>query len=192
MPYFRSLVNIGSLLSTMIAIQIVELSEGNHPFKVEIDASQIPGLTPEILGMISTEGVLRKFGNRYILDAEACGIARLVCDRSLEEFDEPLKAALHIEFKIDHSLAAKQHGREGEFDDEEVRGIYEVDKVIDITEDVRQVLTVAIPFRRVAPAYRDNKLNEIHTSVTVRDSNDLDLPVEVDDRWSALTKLKRS
>ena len=176
----------------MIAIQIVGLREGNHPFTVEIEASQILGITPEIRGTVSTTGVLRKIGSRYLLDAETFGTARLVCDRSLEEFDEPLQAAFHIEFKVDHLLAAKQQGSEGEFDDEEVRGMYTENKVIDITEDVRQVLTVAIPFRRVAPEYRDKKLNEIHSSVAVRDSNVVDLHVEVDDRWSALSKLKRS
>ncbi|MCX6139818.1 MAG: DUF177 domain-containing protein [Candidatus Kapabacteria bacterium] len=175
----------------MIAIQIVGLREGNHPFSAETDSSKIAGLSPEFFGVIRTNGVLKKLGSRYVVDGESVATARLVCDRSLEEYEETISASFSIVFEVDHVLAAQQKGREGELDDEETRGIREEDKVIDITEDVRQVLTVAIPFRRVAPTYRDKTLNEIHSSNWERDSEDVDLPNEVDDRWSALAKLKR-
>lgn len=158
---------------------------------METDASKIPGLAPEFVGSIHAKGVLKKLGSRYVVDGEASATARLVCDRSTEEYEESISASFSIVFEVDHVLAAQQKGHEGELDDEDVRGIREEDKVIDIADDVRQVLTVAIPFRRVAPAYRDKSLNEIHSSDWERDPADVDLPNEVDDRWSALAKLKR-
>jgi uncharacterized metal-binding protein YceD (DUF177 family) len=98
---------------------------------------------------------------------------------------------IDLDFVVDHDLAATQRGRISELDDEEVRGIREEDKVIDLTEDVRQVLTVAIPFRRVAPAYRDKELEEIHPAIKERDANGTDHSQVVDERWAALAKLKR-
>lgn len=175
----------------MITINIVGLRDGNHPFSIETDVSQIPGLASEFIGTIHTEGVLRKASSRYTLDADVSGTARLVCDRSLEEYEEPITAVIDLDFVVDHDLAATQRGRISELDDEEVRGIREEDKVIDLTEDVRQVLTVAIPFRRVAPAYRDKELEEIHPAIKERDADGTDHTQVVDERWAALAKLKR-
>lgn len=48
----------------MITINIVGLRDGNHPFSIETDVSQIPGLASEFVGTIHTEGVLRKARDR--------------------------------------------------------------------------------------------------------------------------------
>lgn len=175
----------------MITINIVGLRDGNHPFNIETDVSKIPEIASEFIGTVHTEGVLRKVSSRYSLVADVSGTARLVCDRSLEEYDEPISAVIDLDFVVDHDLAAQQRGRISELDDEEVRGIREEDKVIDLTEDVRQVLTVAIPFRRVAPAYRDIELEEIHPVIKGNDADETVEPEMVDDRWAALAKLKR-
>lgn len=174
----------------MIDISIVGIRDGNHPFEMTVQASEIPGFGPEFLRDVHVEGVLQKRGGRYTVSATATATARLVCDRSLEEYDEPLEASFELEYTVDTALAVSQRGRIAELDDEEVRGLRDDDKAVDITEDVRQVLTLAIPARRVAPAYRDKDLDEIFPSIKGRDaeqpSND------VDDRWEALKNIHRT
>ena len=78
---------------------------------------------------------------------------------------------------------------EGAFtcDDEQERGIGEDDRTLDITEDVRQVLTVAIPMQHIAPQFRDVPLEDLYPTLKdSRDSSEL-----VDDPWAALQQLKR-
>ncbi len=176
----------------MIDISIVGIRDGNHPFTIETPVSDIPGLAPEFIGTVRTEGVLRKLGSRYTVEADVEGTARLTCDRSLEEFDEPLVASIDLQYVVDHDLAVQQRGRIADLDDEEVRGLREEDKVIDITEDVRQVLTLSIPFRKVAPAYRDKELEDIHPAMRERGTTPEDGSEPVDERWAALKNLKRS
>jgi uncharacterized metal-binding protein YceD (DUF177 family) len=175
----------------MIDISIVGIRDGNHPFAMTVRASDIPGLSSEFTHDVVVEGLMQKHvGGRYTVFATAAATARLICDRSLEEYDEPLEASFELEYRVDTALAAEQRGRIAELDDEEVRGLRDDDKAIDITEDVRQVLTLAIPARRVAPAYRDKNLDEIFPSIKGRDaeqpSND------VDDRWEALKNIHRT
>jgi len=174
----------------MISLDIVGLREGNHPFKIQSTAHEIPLLPGEFSGLITVEGVLQKHGRRYTIDASVSGMAHFTCDRSLEEFDEEISAEISLAYVIDPALAAEQAGKAQDMDEEVVRGLREEDKRIDITEDVRQVLTVAIPLRHVAPAYRDTPLEQIHP--TLSDPGKNDGTGLVDDRWEALLKLKRS
>ncbi len=139
--------------------------------------------------MVTVTGLLRKHGLRYSVEADVEATARLTCDRSLEEFDEVITTSISLDYVVDHTLAAAQRGRTAELDDEEVRGIREEDKVIDVSEDVRQVLRLSIPLRAVAPAYRDKELDEIHPSMREGHESESDGPI--DERWSALAKLKR-
>lgn len=176
----------------MIDISIVGKRDGNHPFSIERPVSDVPGLGSEFIGSVRTEGVLRKLGSRYTVEADVEGLARLTCDRSLEEFDEPLTASIDLQFVVDNDLALSQRGRIADLDDEEVRGLREEEKAIDITEDVRQVLTLSVPFRKVAPAYRDKELEDIHPAMRERGTADADGSEPIDERWAALKNLKRS
>jgi uncharacterized protein len=174
----------------MIDTTIVGIRDGHHPFSETVPASEIPGLPPEFRSEVRVEGVLQRQSGRYVLSASVAAVARLTCDRSLEEYDELIETSFDLEYRVDTALATLQRGRIAELDDEEVRGLRDDEKAIDITEDVRQVLTLAIPSRRVAPAYRDKHLDEIFPSIKGRDaeqpSND------VDDRWEALKNIHRT
>ena len=174
----------------MIDISIVGIRDGNHPFSVTVQAVDVPGLDEEFRGEVTAEGVLEKKAARYLVSGVASSTAHLMCDRSLEEYEEPIEASFDLEFAVDSVLAAEQRGRIADLDDEEVRGLRDDEKAIDISEDVRQVLTLAIPVRRVAPAYRDKELDEIFPSIKGRDA---DQPsYDVDDRWEALKNIHRT
>ena len=174
----------------MIDISIVGIRDGNHPFTMTVQASDIPGLGPEFQREVHVEGVLHKRAGRYTVSASVTTTAQLVCDRSLEDYDEPLEASFDLEFTVDTALAVEQRGRIADLDDEEVRGLRDDEKAIDITEDVRQVLTLAVPARRVSPAYRDKDLDEIFPSIKGRDAEQPSN--EVDDRWEALKNIHRT
>ncbi|MBU3699724.1 MAG: DUF177 domain-containing protein [Candidatus Kapabacteria bacterium] len=171
----------------MVLLDIVGMREGNRPFSLTVPASGVTGLPPEFDNDVHIEGRVHKSGRHYVVDATVSADGTFVCDRSLESFRELIAADLHVEFIIDPSLAVQQQAIGAELDDEQERGIGEDDKTLDITEDVRQVLTVAIPMQHIAPAYRDVPLEEIYPAL--KPSTDGEAPV--DDRWAALQQLKR-
>jgi len=172
----------------MVLLEIVGMRDGARPFSITTPVEEIHGLSKEFQGEVLVEGRIIKSGRRYVVEASASAEGVFVCDRSLEEFRERISADIHLEFVIDSALAARQAATKLDLDDEQERGIGEDDRTIDITEDVRQVLTVAIPMQHIAPAYRDVPLEEIYP--TLKASNDDQAPI--DDRWAALQQLKRT
>lgn len=171
----------------MVLLEIVGMRDGVCPIAIVTPAAEVPGLPVEFQADVSIEGRIVKSGRRYVVEAVAGAEGVFVCDRSLEEYREKVSAGLHLEFVVDAALAARQATGKVDLDDEQERGIGEDDRTIDITEDVRQVLTLAIPMQRIAPAYRNVPLEEIYP--TLKPSKDDESPV--DDRWAALEQLKR-
>ena len=175
----------------MIMLEIVATRDGNHPFSIEADASEILGMPQEFRGAVHAEGVLRKHGHRYSVRANVSATAHLICDRSTEEFEDAISSNMDLEFMVDHDLSVAQQGRVHELDDDEVRGLREEDNAIDISDDVRQVLILALPLKRVAPAYRDKPLEEIFPMMNDDPQDEHESGGLVDERWAALAKLKR-
>jgi uncharacterized metal-binding protein YceD (DUF177 family) len=171
----------------MVLLEIVGMRDGVRPISITAPATEVPGLGKEFDGEIHLEGRIVKAGRRYVVSATVDAEGAFTCDRSLEKFRETISAELHLEFIIDSALAAKQVAGVVELDDEQERGIGEDDRTLDITEDVRQVLTVAIPMQHIAPQFRDVPLEDLYPTLKEsRDSSEL-----VDDRWAALQQLKR-
>lgn len=171
----------------MVLLEILGMRDGARPFAVTTPATEVPGLPQEFQAEVCVDGRIVKSGRRYVIEAVASADGVFVCDRSLEEYREVVSAEMHLEFVVDAALAARQASGKFDLDDEQERGIGEDDRTIDITEDVRQVLTLAIPMQRIAPAFRNVPLEEIYP--TLRPSKDVQGPV--DDRWAALEQLKR-
>ncbi len=172
----------------MVLLEIVGMRDGVLPIAIVTPVAEVPGLPLEFQVDVSIEGRIIKSGRRYAVEALASAEGVFVCDRSLEEYRETVSAEMHLEFVIDTALAARQASGKYDMDDEQERGIGEDDRTIDITEDVRQVLTLAIPMQHIAPAYRNVPLEEIYP--TLKPSKDA--PGPVDDRWAVLEQLKRT
>lgn len=179
----------------MIQIQIHGLSDGEHTFEISELASKIPHISAEFDSIINVTGVVKKLGKRIQVNAIAATDATLVCDRSLEEFTEKISITLSLQYTLDNTLAALQHKQVEDIEDGQTRAIREEQKFIDISEDIRQELMLALPMRRIAPQYRDVDLDKVFPGVSVRaESDSLDstkLDVDLEGPWAALKKLKK-
>lgn len=173
----------------MISIDIIGLQDGSHPIALNVSTTDIPGISPEYVGSVVIDGHLHKIGKRFQLDAEVQATAQLVCDRSLEEYNEPIITELGLDFVVDSALALKQEGHLDDLDDDDVRGLRDDARSLDITDDVRQLLILALPMKRVAPQYRTAELTDIHP-VLGSDSSESSSDT-IDDRWAALKDIKR-
>lgn len=174
----------------MIGIDITGMRDGQHVIDTTHPVSCIPGLGPEYTGIIHINGVVVRRAPKFTVIVSCEANAHLVCDRSLQEYDEPINIDLDLDFVSDTSLASVQRQNPEALDEEEVRAIRDEDNSIDLTEDIRQDLMVALPMRRVSPAYRDKDLEEIFPAIVEQDDAS---PADEtpDGRWEALRKLKR-
>lgn len=166
-----------------IVVSIKGLQSGSRTFEETVPATSISGIVAEIAGDVHVNGQVNRISRRLRIHVSISATAHLICDRSLEEFDEPITAEGDYEFLFDTDLAVEQRGEL--LDPDVVRGLPVDATEVDITEDVRQELALAIPMRRIAPKYRQLELNEMYPGISNEE------PAS-DERWAALKNLKQS
>jgi uncharacterized metal-binding protein YceD (DUF177 family) len=162
-------------------VSLVGLASERRGFDVVVPAIEFPGLVPEYRRDVRVSGTVAKSGRKLHLQYTINTVADLVCDRSLEEYEEPISVVAALDYALDGELFARQQGTEVEPD--EIRGLREDAQEIDLTDDVRQDLAIALPMKRVAPAYRDKEISELIPP-------GVSPSAEPDERWAALRNLK--
>ncbi len=168
----------------ILAISLVGLNHEQQEFQILVPAKAIQGLAPEYKNDVEVRGTVVKAGRKVHVTYTIAADATLVCDRSLEEYTEPILVNVALDYSFSNDLYASQAGID--VDPDEIRGLREDAQSIDITEDVRQELVVALPMKRIAPAYRDVDATELFQ---------LDQPNDeqaVDERWAALKNLSNT
>jgi uncharacterized metal-binding protein YceD (DUF177 family) len=167
----------------MVSITIQGIKDGRREIDIEAAVGEVEGMFPEFIGNLTVKGNLIKLGSRYSVIAEVKCTARLVCDLSLQEFDEPVIAELKCSYLANTDLWRLRTS--DDYADNEERLISEDSKVIDITGEIREQLAVNLPMKRIAPESRGKSFEEIHPELT-------DKKGEIDDRWEILKNLKLS
>jgi uncharacterized protein len=170
----------------MITVHIQGMHDGVHPFSIETPVERIDGFPTEFVESVLVDGEISKMGRRFHIDATLEGLARLVCDRSLEEFDERIRVEIALDVIIDAERASR-----GSIADDDVLVIRDDDKVVNITDVVRQELLVNLPMRRVAPAYRNKELTEVFPNLANRDASTEQQTDTIDERWEVLRSLRK-
>jgi uncharacterized protein len=170
----------------MIALHIQGMHDGVHAISIVEPVETISGLSREFVGSVVIEGEISRLGRRFHIDVNVEATARLVCDRSLEEFDEPMSVELALDVIVDNDRANR-----GSSTDDDVIAIREDDKIIDISDVIRQELVVHMPMRRVAPAYRDKSLHEVSSILAERDADAERQSDAIDERWEVLRSLRK-
>lgn len=181
-PYICRLVVRSLHHDNSARVSIAGLSRGSRDVQLRLDATVIPGLGPEFQGTVDVDGTVRRVGNRFYVDLVVSSPATLECDRSLESFSEAIERHLSFVYEVDSDLAHEQQGMD--LNDVDVRGILPDAQWLDLTEDIRQELTLGLPMKRVAPQYRNQQLEEIFP--TLSDAKE----EPADDRWEALKRLR--
>jgi uncharacterized protein len=120
-------------------IQVGGLSEGTHRYRFASPATEI-GLGKEFPRDAEVEATLEKTGNQFYLDAVVHATGAFQCDRCVAEFTVDLSPRLRMIYLWEGGDAAH-------FDPAEVQIIAPGSTVIDITEDVRQTLMLAVPLK---------------------------------------------
>ncbi|MGE5480012.1 MAG: YceD family protein [Chloroflexota bacterium] len=170
----------------MIQIRIHGIKDGSQEIDLKAPASEIDGIFEEFFGDIEIKGVLRKIGKRYSIDATASCMARLVCDISLESYEEKIEAPIKLAYLADTNLyTMRMESPEAEA---EAHVIHEDDQYIDISDEVREQLAVRLPMKRISPKLRDKEFRELYPDIAAE--NEKAAEEMADERWKKLKNVK--
>lgn len=175
----------------MLKIHIQGLKDGIYDVDIESDARKIPDMFEEFFGIVSFKGQLRILGKRYTITGTASCMAKLLCDLSLQDFEEEIQTEIKTAYRAIENLATHSVDR----DETEMNEYFIKDdeKFIDISSEVREELAVHLPMKRIAPEYRGKSFDEIHPELTAGMAPKKKKKLtdeEIDDRWGPLKSLK--
>lgn len=120
-----------------LTINISRLSEGTHHRTFEVEAEDV-GLDARFNHHVHVQAILEKTGHQLHLKAELQTIAEFTCDRCLDEFEHPLNARFEIVYLVENATGVRDDNREVQYLSPDAN-------ILDLGEDVRQFLILAIP-----------------------------------------------
>jgi uncharacterized protein len=162
-------------------IDIARLELGNHNYAFKID-DEFFGLFDYGLvehGDVNVDVSLEKKATFITFNYRLNGKVKLICDRSLDEFDHELTAENKVILKF---------GEEAQELTDELELIPYNTQIINIARHIYEFVTVAIPMKKLHPRYLDEADDNqiIYSSKSDEDIEESTL----DPRWSELKKLK--
>lgn len=162
-----------------LTINISKLSEGTHRYDLEAEPLSL-GLDLRFGKRVFVHAELEKTGRQIHLKADLKTKARFTCDRCLDEYEHDLSTHFEIVY-------ITQEGAERARTEEEVQYISPDHSILDLGEDVRQFLILAIPqkllckedCRGLCPACGSNR-NKVTCKCDTKNA---------DPRWEVLKKM---
>lgn len=154
-PYLDSLIHYGYIKATFLQkfvilkdfsplkegneamqINISNLSEGVHEYNLTEDSVKL-GLDSSFHGIVGAHVTLEKSMNQILAAVDASCKGIFICDRCAREYDNTIEA----EFTSVYSWEAD----EAQEDEEDFYILQPDDNIIDISRNVKEYLTLAIP-----------------------------------------------
>lgn len=163
-------------------INIIGLGLKAHTFDYHLDDRFFEEFGKELVtgGEFDVRVVLDKHETFIDADFSITGFARLVCDRSLEQFDHALKIHKKVVFKYGQESA--------ELSDEIVIIPRDLD-TLELGQLMYEFIAIEIPMKKLHPRFRDEDEDDTSTGKIVYQSDKGD-DDEPDPRWEKLKKLK--
>ncbi len=153
----------------MLPVRIAGLAPGRHPFDFAPSPADLD-LAADAFRDITVEGALDVGDTQIVATFEVTAVARLTCDRTLAEFEQPVDGRYMVVYTPDAEMASG--------DDDDLRYLPSDTPTLDLTDVVRDTLLLTLPMHPVAPG-----------------AEDLDLPMqfgvpEIDSRWEGLLRFR--
>lgn len=138
-PLQDECIGVEKLGRPAMKISISNLSEGVHAFHFSAEPPHL-GLGDNFTQLVSVDITLDKVSREVFLKAEVNTSGRFICDRCAEEFDRPVTAAYHMVYIYD------EQGKH-RYNEDEVTVLRGGTTFIDITDDIRQIVLLAVPLK---------------------------------------------
>ena len=165
------------------SVNIIGLSSKAHTFDFTIGDEFFRQYGTEILqgGDFEAKVVLDKHETFIDANFSIMGKARLVCDRCLEPFEEPVKAHRKVMFK---------YGEEPSEISDEIVIITRDQAQLELGQFIYEFISLGIPMKKLHPKFRDNEEDDTEGKIVYKSESDDDNGTDIDPRWEKLKKLK--
>lgn len=168
-------------------LAIARLADKTHHFAFELDRAFFEQFDQQLIsdGKLHADVTLTKTDRLLTLDFDITGTVRLICDRSLDEYDQDVEAH--------EQLLVRYGDREAELDDN-VLQITPDTQTLPIAQHLFDYIGLALPMKKLHPRFQnepdedpDSETKLIFT--TRQEGDDDDNDEGTDPRWDALRNL---
>ena len=165
------------------SVNILGISKGAHQFDFQLEEDFFKKYGHEVFnkGKFTATVTLDKKETFIEADFKIEGVAFLVCDRSLDDFDYPIAITRKIVFK---------YGEEPKEVSDEIIIITHDQQKLDVGQLMYEFIALEIPIKKLHPRFQNETDDEtegkiIYTSSTGEPDEEI-----IDPRWEKLKKLK--
>lgn len=172
-------------LLNLYKINLVSLKNGLHTYQFEVKDEFFTNFEDSFITEADIEVKLNltKQINLLIAEFKIVGSTKLICDRSLEEFDYQINTTYTLHFKYADNFE--------EISDEIIHIPFGLQQ-LDLSQYIYEYIGLSVPMRKIHPKFADDdsdeEFEEIYSSEVDETEDDND---EVDPRWAALNKIKK-
>ncbi|UYZ60511.1 YceD family protein [Hymenobacter latericus] len=173
---------------TQYDLQIAALSEKTHEYVFDLGTDFFEQFDQTLIpdGKLRADVTLDKTAQRIVLDIHIQGTVKLICDRSLDEYDQPID--------VTHQLLVRFGDHEAELD-EDVLQITPDTQTLPLAQHFFDYIGLAIPMKKLHPRFQDEPDENpdadaklIYSTGNASDDDDDDEDAG-DPRWNALRNL---
>lgn len=171
-------------------IHIVGLDNKRYEYDFTSDSSFFAAMEQELIktGHVQTHLVLEKSETMIRLDFHIVGTVDQTCDRSLDEYEEPVNTEQTMLLKF---------GDHNEELSDEIELIERNTATINVAHYIFEFISLSLPMKRLHPRFRDEDDYDDDQNGKViyrsgddkEENNDADDQPAIDPRWAALRKL---
>lgn len=177
-------------------IEVIKFKEGRHEIDFQIENSFFQNFEDNELvkeGQLNARVIMDKGPHLIDMSFQISGLVKLICDRSLEAFDQTLSFTEKIIYK---------YGLEEQEVDENIIMITRDTSIVNVAQLIYEFILLALPLKKIHPAHR-NELDEedyegegnyayLDTALQMNeeDMTSDEIGETIDPRWESLKKLK--
>ena len=160
-------------------INLSNLPEGVKQYELTGSPSEL-GLEQPFFDTVLVTVSLEKNSRQLVLSAEIEAKAKFRCDRCLEEFETALRPKMR-------SVYVWNETKSSEFSEEDIHLLAHRDHIIDLTDDVKECLLLAVPLKVVCRENCAGLCSSCGKNLNLMPSGVCDCPPkEMDPRWNKL------
>lgn len=157
----------------MLKIDIRSMKTGPHELEFDVDPIDL-GVEQPSFRDIHVSARLDVDEQQIFVRFRVTAVASLVCDRTLVNFDQPVRGSYRANFVSPGDI-------EPDNEDDSLFPLTAGQEDIDLTDIVRDTLMLSVPIRKIAPGAEDQ---DIPTSFGEPTESD------IDPRWGPLANLR--
>lgn len=165
------------------SVNILGLGKGVHQFEFQLEDDFFKKYGQEVVdkGKFAAQVTLDKKETFIEADFKIEGNARLICDRSLDDFDFPISISKRVVFK---------YGEEPKEISDEIIIITHDQQKLDVGQLMYEFIALEIPIKKLHPRFKDETEDETEGKIIYTSSAGAPDEEVIDPRWEKLKKLK--